>query len=545
MPRSVRRVPASVWLILVLHLLVALWQTAVFPNFRSPDEREHVDLVVQVAQGTAWPWPAPGTLDQSRGSAAGGFTSRNRIEGQLHLADQPIAARGERPSYRAAGGTDMTGQRPNQLIQHPPLYYLAGAAMLSLYPDWPDAPFDRVYLVLRLWTALLLAPVPLLLWGIARRLALPEPVPIAAALVPLAVPEFTRAASSVNNDSLFVLLAALVTFLVARVMTGDTSRRTAAAIGVLTSLALLSKGFALMMPAWIALAYVAATVRWRRPGAMGSLAIAGLLMLPGLGWWARNRLLYGTLQPNGYVTTQASDAPTPYGWSDGGLDWLTTLADRLITLFFVHDQTGQRQQHVPWWMAHVAFALIVVAVMVVLVARVLPRWDTVVLLTPTVGLAAIVAFGSWAAFMLDLRYGGMQGRYLHGGLVGLGVVAVAATARLPDRARHSVPLALFGFAGVIQGISLLYTLKLFWVPREGTGAGPLAQAVAAIYRWYALPPAVLAGVMAATAVAAVAVAVVLGRLAWRRPATAGVSGERSVPGPERRQPRAVGRFGQD
>jgi len=84
MPRTARpRVPTPVWLILGLYLLVVVGQTAVFPNFRAPDEREHVDLIVAVADGDAWPWPDPGTLLRSKGIAAGGFTTSNRIPGQL------------------------------------------------------------------------------------------------------------------------------------------------------------------------------------------------------------------------------------------------------------------------------------------------------------------------------------------------------------------------------------------------------------------------------------------------------------------------------
>jgi len=517
MLRSVRRaVPSPVWLILVLHLLVALWQTAVFPNFRAPDEREHVDLIVQVAQGTAWPWPDQGTLDQTSGSAAGGFTTRNGIAGQLHLADQDPPPRGGRPSYLDAGGTSTEGQTPNQLIQHPPLYYLAGAAVLALYPDWENAPFDRVYLILRLWTALLTAAVPLLLWATARRLSLPEPVPIAAALVPLAIPEFTHIAPSVNNDNLLVLFAAVLTLLIARLLTGDTGRRTAVAIGILTSLALLTKGFALMIPVWVVLGYLVAAWRFRRPVVLGSLALAVLAMVPGLAWWVRNVLAFGALQPNGYYTENPVLTPR-YGWSDGGGDWLLRFAERMVTLFFVHDQTGQRLHHWPWRLAFVGLGLVLVGVVVVLALRVLPRMDTVVLLAPTFGLAAIVAMGSWEAFAANQSYAGMQGRYLYGGLVGLGVVVVGATSRLPGRVRRFVPLALLGFAAVIQGVYLAYSLELFWVPSATTRSAALQQAVEAIYYWYPLPPPVLGVIMGATAVCAVAVAVSLSRRAWRSP----------------------------
>ncbi|MBA3524408.1 MAG: glycosyltransferase family 39 protein [Geodermatophilaceae bacterium] len=516
MIRSARRVvPAPVWLIVALYLLVAVCQSAVFPNFRSPDEREHIDLVAAVAVGDAWPWPDPGTFDLATGSAAGGFTVSGRIVAPLHLADRQLPMRVDRESYREAGGADRVDQRYNQLIQHPPLYYVLAAGLLSVYPDWPDAPFDRLVLLLRLFGALLTSAVPVLLWAVARRLTLPDPLPVAAALVPLAVPQFTQLASTVNNDALLVLLVAVLTLLLTRVITGDTGFRTALAVGVLTSLALLTKGFALLIPAWIALVYLVAVLRLRRPMALWSLAVGALATVPGMLWWVRNVVLYGTLQPNGVLESRP-DLSARYGWSDGGGQWLLALLERFVTLFFVNDQTGLRERNAPWWLAWSAFAVAAVAVLAVLVLRSLPLAHTVVLLLPVVGLAAIVALGSWSAFAYSLAYQGMQGRYLFGGLVGLGVVVVAAATRLPERVRAAVPLALFGFAVLFQLVYLHYIVGQFWVPSAATGLTAARQTIVGIFSWYALPPEFLAPVVIATLAVCLALLVTLVRVAGHR-----------------------------
>src|SRR3954447_15378180 len=76
----IRRVPRIVWLITLLYLGVVLCQSALFPNFRSPDERQQIDLVAQVAEHT-WPWSVQGWLPQKQGSRAGGF-AHSRIPGQ-------------------------------------------------------------------------------------------------------------------------------------------------------------------------------------------------------------------------------------------------------------------------------------------------------------------------------------------------------------------------------------------------------------------------------------------------------------------------------
>lgn len=524
-----RGIPPAVWLVTVLQLLVVVALTALFPNFRAPDEREHADLIVQVARGEAWPWPDPGTLPLSRGSAAASYTVSGRIPGPLHLADERLPLRELRPTYDEAGGL-APDSRLNQLVQHPPLYYVLGAGALALYPGWADAPFDRVFVVLRLWNALLLAAVPLLLWATARRLALPEPVPLLAALAPLAVPEYLHTASSVNNDNLFVLLAAILTLLLARVVTGDTGWRTALAVGALASLALLTKGFGLMLPAWIVLAYVVAAVRYRRFGVLLRLAVALVVSGAGLAWWYRNTVLYGVLQPSGY-SVEPPSRPAVYSWSDGGAHWLSTLADKMTTLFFVHDQTGVGGHNATWTMAYIALALGVLATLVTLVRGPLRRADTLVLLAPTVGLLGIVALGTWQLWAATRLTGGMQGRYLYGGIAGLAVVVAAAAGALPMRVRRFAPLALLAFAGVIHAFYWIYTVQLFWLPSDGRdGLAAWTAAAGAIHNWYALPPVFLGVLGIALLGTAVALVVFLVRGAFES-ATVAEEDQRSAAEP--------------
>lgn len=511
-PRRIwRSIPGAVWLATFLWLLVMVTQTAVFPNFWSPDERQQVDLIVMTNQGHAWPWPEPGTMDVSEGSGAGGFTTLRPPSGYV---EQWLPARGDRPSYQDAGGAEPSGGRKNQLVQHPPLYYLAGAAVLVVVPDWQHVPFDLVYLVLRLWNVLIMLPLPILLWATARRLKLPDPLPVAAALVPLVIPGLSRGAASVNNDNLLVILAAVLTYLTARVLTGDTSRRTALAIGVVGSLALLTKGLALVIPLWVAAVYLVAAFRFGRRTAVLPLVVAGAAMIPGVAWWVRNKLVYGVVQPNGLHPPGEAPAMTPrYGWSDGGWDWLVRFLERMNTTYFVQDQTNQRLHNSSWWMAVVAGVLVLLAVAVVLIHRrpVLPRATTVVLLLPTIGCFAIVAMGVWEYFAATREYTGMQGRYLFPGVVGVGVVAVAATARLPGRARRFVPLAVLLFAVVIESAYFLNVLQEFWRPRAEVGLSALWQGFLAIGRWYALPAAVLVCVVALAAATVVVLAIALVR----------------------------------
>jgi hypothetical protein len=514
-----------VWLIVLLHLAVMLGQTAVFPHLRSPDERQHVDLVLQVRQGDAWPWPGPGTTYVTQGVTAGGFVGADSLDGPLHLADRDdVPPRGERLSYLAAGGTaTLTAEAPdgsvapvfNQLVQHPPLYYLLGAGVVSLVPDWQDAPLDQVWLLLRWWNALLALPLPLLLFAAARRLRLPEPLPVAAALVPLAIPELTHLESAVNNDNLLVILGSCATLLVIRVLTGDLSRRTAALLGLVTMLALLTKGFALMFPLWILLAYAVTGYRHRerlRTAAV-ALLVAATLTLPGIAWWVRNVVVHGMLQPHGTHATPPDLTPV-HGWADGGLDWLGRFTERMVTLFFVQDHAAAREHDASWWMARVAFVVVLAGLVTALVRRPVPRLDALVLLFPVPALAGIVARGSWEQFAAFHDLGAaQQGRYLYTGLVGLMVVALAGAAVLRPGRRRVVPAALLVLA---CGMHLAYqhdVWRLYWMPHDA-GPDAFARALTAIGHWYAFPSAVPVAVLVAGAALAVAVAISLTRTAF-------------------------------
>ncbi|GAA1861658.1 glycosyltransferase family 39 protein [Myceligenerans crystallogenes] len=517
-PTVRRSVPVVIWLITGLFVAAGLVQTAVFPNVRSPDELRHVDLVVQVEQGRAWPWPDPGTSFVSVGTDAGHFLFEDRLPGPQHLTDRVedapgsaghVPPRGERASFDEAGAfetlhddRDDDGlQEPvlNQLVQHPPLYYVLGAGLLRLVPDWTAAPMDQVWLWLRWLNVLLAAPLPILLWASARRLRLPEPLPVAAALAPLAVPEMSHLLTAVNNDNLLVSLGAALTYLLVRVMTGDLTRRTALLVGLVTTAGMLTKGFALMFPALILLAYGVAALRSRPrwKAAAGSLLVAAAACVPGALWWVRNLVLYGAIQPHGTHTTMPDLTPV-YGWSDGGWRWLSRMLERFVTTFFVQDHASARQLDPSVIAAWVVFLGILTAIVFALVRRTIPRATAVVLLAGAPLLGAIVAKGSWeqfAAFAND--HAAQQGRYLYTGFAGVALVAIAGTAALPAVWRRRVPAVVLGLALVLHVTFQYDTWNLYWMPRGADGPDAVFRAAAAMAYWYPWNPWILLAVIAA------------------------------------------------
>jgi hypothetical protein len=111
----------------------------------------------------------------------------------------------------------------------------------------------------------------------------------------------------------------------------------------------------------------------------------------------------------------------------------------------------------------------------------------------------------------------MQGRYLYAGLVGLALVAVAATAKLPDRLRRLTPIAVLLFAVAMQAVCLTYTVALFWAPARGDRLEKLRTSVGAMVDWYALPPPFVIGIALAVTAAFVATLIGTLRLARRPP----------------------------
>lgn len=195
--------------------------------------------------------------------------------------------------------------------QHPPLYYLLAGGALAALPE--ATAFDVQIWLLRVLGAAGVAPLPLLTWLATRRLLPDRRMALAAAVLPLAVPQLSYIAGSVSNDPLLLVTSAAVTLGVAGVLGGDIRNRAALLIAASTTAALLTKGFALFAPVFVAVGY--ALLAWRRgrtgAGVRPVLLPAGIAILGPLlagGWWyVRNVRLYGTPQPDAFPFTDLPD----------------------------------------------------------------------------------------------------------------------------------------------------------------------------------------------------------------------------------------------
>lgn len=488
---KIRGVPRAVWLILALHgALLALYSVS-FAPFRGPDEPQHTDLVRHVAAEREYPRFDERKLGVQIWNAFGIVRFDVPAVRSRDLPEEAAPPRPERPGFDELGSaTDVIPDESNQLPSHPPLYYvLAASVSYGANQIWDDIAFDQEVGLLRLFDALMVLPLPFLAWATARRLGAGWNVALAASVAVLAVPQLHHIGASVTNDGLLTLLIATTTLLVARIATGDRSWRTAALIGVVSGLALLTKAFALFLPLWILMAFGVAVKRgWTARAAAPRAAVAlGLAFVVGGWWWLRNLLVFGQIQTGIKLL-----APAPAGFEPDVGWWL----GRYLTLM-------------PWrfwgafgWLDVYIPALLAIVATVALIGAVLygvgrggdRRPELLLMVVPAAAIAAMVAIGAFQGYLRTGFDEGLQGRYLFPGLVGLMVVAAWGL-----RGRWA-PLAVLGFAGVMQVVALRTILRFYW-----GGDGPL-QEVASVVAWSPWHPAVLGiGTVLAVAVAALTV----------------------------------------
>ena len=195
-----------------------------------------------------------------------------------------------------------------QMTQHPPGYYYVEAAVIDVFGG-DHQRWDRAVGLMRLVSVLMIAPLPLLAWAAAFRLSDDPRAGLAAAVLPLAIPELAQIGGSVNNDNALTLTGGLVLLGVACVLRGDRSFRTASFLGVSLGFALFSKGIALVLPPLVLAAYLTSWAYERRRPAEGArlpllrtvappVGLVAVISFVLGGWWyLANLIHYGAIQP--------------------------------------------------------------------------------------------------------------------------------------------------------------------------------------------------------------------------------------------------------
>jgi 4-amino-4-deoxy-L-arabinose transferase-like glycosyltransferase len=495
-----RRPPLLVWALLGLHVAVMVMCSILYPATYGYDEPQHLDMAYAYSKSLHLYGPGERKVAEgvARTQKGPGFPPRKAFP------DQPVRPRDQRPSFDAQGGDhQLQGGLPNQQVQHPPLYYLMGAAVLRV-PGVGGLHYDQQIWLLRMLSMLALAPLPLLAWATARALLGPGPPALVAAALPVSVPGLSRIGASFTNDSLLILLGAVVLWLLARVLAGDFRVRTGALLGGTLVAALLTKGFALVLPPVVLAGYLVAARRHPPPAATGAASPAGpwrrgrpmvpalvALGLSGIGllWWLRNLVRYGAVQPNGWgpaayarIVGPPRPGGTPWEFAHG---FAYRLGLRIWGGIGLPETPRLAIQLCFGW----GFALILLIVVGVLVGH--TRWPLAILCLPTVLTTLIVASESWSLFH---THGGklvaIQGRYLYVGLTGLAVAFAAGLLRSTPRTwARWLPGVMVVLAVGTQVWAWRTLTQAWWVPAAARGRlGPAVRgAIDGMSAWSPFP----------------------------------------------------------
>ncbi len=492
--------------------LFTLW-SFLAPLAEPPDEVQHVDMTYYLAGGASY----PDYDERVIGAGASSLVFSHLIlltgrDGEI-VADYRTVetASPERlnPTYAEAGGSEpdaaiqkgvagvMAGFTDalllNQMPQHPPLYYLGSATALQAsrhLPGGSDRSMHTEVHLLRLLNAAMMAAVPVIAWFAARRLGTSEATALTASLLVLCVPQFTHVGAAVNNDNLFNLLAALLALPLVAVVRGDLRKRTAAAIGVLTGLAFLTKAFALVLPPWIALCYLLAVRRRpeRRRQGIVSLGLVSVIVAISSGWWwVRNLIRHGTPAPSIHSTNPAN-IPAPLGFEPD----IVSFVRRFVALLTERSWVDFSYLHsLPIGIVIVATASVATLLVAPFVRRPPqpdrpshhrePRRLELATLGSVVGLLLVFVFvRAWFLYVETGREYFIQGRYLFGAIVPLAVIAAVGANRLLNRWS---PLVALGAVVAMQGAGIHLAIERLW----GTPDASLRSSWDAMVAWNPWP----------------------------------------------------------
>ena len=472
-------------------LLLMLWSVAV-PMYRAVDEPQHLSTALRLAQGGGYPHPGDGRLEAE---VAASYPYADFVGGdeRTFVAPQQVTT-GPPASWPSFDQLETLPVPPaqvdqaDQMTQHPPLWPLLTAGEIRVF-DLDAAPADVAYLILRLLQAILLLPLPWMLWRAGRLLGAARRGAAAAAFLPLAVPEVLHIGASITDGDLLLLELSGLTLLLIKVATGDRRLRLGLAVGVVLALALLSKSFALVFPPIVVLAYLVAarvpagtagtagTAGWRarlaatawRPLAL-SLVVAGAAG----GWWYVVRYLQdGSLQPSGYPPAVEAQLAN------------TLNAGQAVSIFFGSlaktswEDLGWLETPAPF--RYVIPVLLAVAIPVLVAVRSHRRrlGPITVALAPFLVLLVSVSLREISTFRQLHAVYGAQGRYLFPCLVGVGAALAVALSRR-GRGWRLAACGLPLLCLVPQALALHEAWVYFW-------SGGLGQAL----DWSPLPRALL------------------------------------------------------
>jgi small subunit ribosomal protein S36 len=472
------------WLVLATTLAFAgllVVFSVLTPVWRSPDETNHFDLVLDVADGRGYAaWDADVFSQGVLEASAPVRTAPPRV---------PIAPGARPPALPSVDESSTMSATPNHMTQHPPVYYgLAGAELavaqaLGLAP----ASLSGQLAVARVLSALLLVPVPALAWLTATVLRASRRARRLALLVPLAIPGLVQVGSGLTNDVLTVLLFSALAVVLAVYVAGRRSPWVAAAAGALGAVALLTKAFGAGAVVWALLVIIAT---WRagegRRVLRDGLLAGGLASLLGGWWYVRNLVQEGRLLPSleeARFSSQSVLAGSDKSF-DQWFDRFTPVAGRgFFGLFGYADVAVSDRVY------RVLLALVLVGAVAGVVALWRSRAQIVLLVAPLPILLVLQATQSYRLYETSGVVALGHGRYLLPAIVPCAVLVATGVDHLARRGGRAITVVALAVVVAAQLHAASRLLEFFWSSEGGTAAFRVAT------DWSPLPrPVVLASV---------------------------------------------------
>lgn len=415
---SSKSVGLGVLLAATIALLVA-WSLVV-PIFEAPDEPAH--------------WTYARYLHDYHRLPDTSVLAQANYPPLYYLLIAPLAVPSDLPS-RAGADTGATGL---SIMQFPPRFYRNADGDLLRY--WPIrlARFGSVAMsLLTVWWCYLAG------WEATGRR---ETGILAGGFVAF-LPQFTFRGMNVADDVLVTALAALVTYLLIRLLCRGFTWAVGIGAALVVAAAILSKISALFLFGPLALALlVAPGVPWRaRPRRLLVLGASAALLAP---WMLRNLALYGDPLAAGAVNAAIADRVVRHEL----LSRYIVVELPLHTAKSFIGNFGWQSLGLPWWLYGIYCGGLLLAALGLLhllrrdpAARPLALF---LLLIPALNLIVLL--------YLNLNYVAWQGRYLFPALPALGLLLALGLESLPRwSGRFVLP--------VVAGLGLLNALILGFI----------------------------------------------------------------------------------
>jgi hypothetical protein len=504
----------------VLLFLTSLLWAAIVPGFQTPDELQHLNSVVRLADGGGWPAPGDPVVEDEmlKARALAGASTHGRrtvlpgetaamAPGTQSFDDLSPTGVGDRPSLHTLDAGPTTRGPVDQMTQHPPGYYAVAAVVYRLL-DLGDRRFDRAMFVLRALTALMVAAtVPVCCFLAGRELSGKSSIGQVAAFVPLLIPQLHYISAGITNDGAAIATTAVMWASLITITCSGPTRRRLLVLALAVGAACLTKGTAVALlptvPVGLAVAYrrsIGGSVRqWGRAALLAASGVGGLAFALGGWWWALNLLRYGRLQPSGLTVSPGGTYELMNPFQFG-----VAFVARMRWTFFA--EIGRRE--------HPSLRLLTITLAVVfagtVVAGLLSRGrlgERLMMLTGVGASVGVLFATTYSAHLQTNRMPGIQGRYLFVLIVPVAVLFAVGMARLGERVR--IPQAwqapavagagvLVAAAGMGLGFRIFYAVP---------GRPPL-EALSRFLGWAVWSPMVLGALLAAFVGAAVALVVV-------------------------------------